>query len=311
MTVVLSSSKTALEHYRDRYSDVEQESDLTNKDYSAVVKAHDRHYQTMDRLARKLGQNGVSIKKARPKQGDNIFNKATFVISVGGDGTVLSTTRAVDFKVPVLPLRSTPSSNGGLCRYDYNELNTVVDDVINEEYVLQNWTLLKLKYKDHEEVALNDILVGPKKSMNVGRFVVQFHNHTEEHRSSGMVITTGAGSTGWYKNIKKQHLKTGIQWVDNPLSAPYDQMADYLYTFSPERREAWFTNRELLQEQGIQYGQGTLNEDDKLIITSRMNVDGAISIDGDDQERLFSFPRGAQAQIGLADETLSVAHPTQ
>lgn len=307
--IVLSSSRTALEHYQERYDDVVRDSELTEQDYRDIVSAHDRHHRTLNQLGETLRIRGLTIRHANPRLNQPTFEDASLVISVGGDGTVLSTTRATPFNVPLLPLRSAPSSDGVLCRYDYDEIDKLARDVTDQRYQVVEWTLLKLRYRNQTEVALNDILIGAEKSMKVARFSVDCHGRTEEQRSSGLVISTGAGSTGWYKNIKKQHLKTGFASIDNTLSPVYDWAAQHFFTFAPGRREAWFTNRELLSETGVRCSQGTLTDGDVMHITSRMNVNGIISVDGDDEERLFDFPRGATATIELADQTLSVVHP--
>jgi hypothetical protein len=48
--------------------------------------------------------------------------------------------------------------------------------------------------------AVNDLFIGPK-SHTSARYLIRSGDATETHSSSGVIVSTGLGSTGWLKSL--------------------------------------------------------------------------------------------------------------
>ncbi|MDY6777301.1 MAG: hypothetical protein SVU32_01435, partial [Candidatus Nanohaloarchaea archaeon] len=155
-----------------------------------------------------------------------------------------------------------------------------------------------------------DVFVGAERSFKVAEYEIELDGREERHKNSGMIVSTGRGSTGWYKNILKQRLQTGISWLDTWMSPLYERVADRLYTFDPEADELRSVEREPMQSAGDSLTQCRLQEGDELTVTSKMNVEGVITFDGDEEDRMYDFPRGESVSFKIADRPLSVIRRT-
>ena len=89
--------------------------------------------------------------------------------------------------------------------------------------------------------AVNDLFIGPR-SHTSARYRIQINDRSEQHSSSGIIVSTGLGSTGWLRSILAGSAGitaavTGRPVALAPPAMPWD--ADYL-CFSV--REPWPSN---------------------------------------------------------------------
>ena len=49
-------------------------------------------------------------------------------------------------------------------------------------------------------LALNDLFIG-QRTHTSARYTIHYDNREEDQSSSGVIVSTGAGSTGWYRSI--------------------------------------------------------------------------------------------------------------
>jgi NAD+ kinase len=119
------------------------------------------------------------------------------VLSVGGDGTVLDASHRT-FGVPLMGVNSDPErSVGYFCATTADGIEAVLKDY--QANVLQPFVLHRLKLTvDGEEVgspALNDVLVANSNPGATSRYVLIAGPRAERQKSSGIWISTPAGST--------------------------------------------------------------------------------------------------------------------
>ncbi len=53
-------------------------------------------------------------------------------------------------------------------------------------------------------IAINDLFIGPR-SHTSARYTIRIGKRTEDHSSSGIIVSTGLGSTGWLRSIVWGH----------------------------------------------------------------------------------------------------------
>ncbi len=128
------------------------------------------------------------------------INKTDFIISFGGDGTLLNTVTHVGNKqVKILGVNV---GKLGFLSFDvYDVFDKLIDDIINNNYTLEKRSLVSLKYngdKINENFALNEISVIKKDSSSM----IKIHCYIDNkfictYWSDGLIISTPTGSTGY------------------------------------------------------------------------------------------------------------------
>src|SRR3989344_4217536 len=280
--VLLSTKKTALEYYKE-YSDTYEEL-LLPGDIQKIKRSHEEHYTTLDFIKKLLSKKCIKFDRAyMPYSEYKDFENRDLIISIGGDGTVLNSSHYILDNTPILCIKSDIASTGALCSITKNESESALEKVLEDKFHVEAWTRLEGYFNKKRVLSLNEIFVGPKFSVGTGRYTITFKDTIENQISSGIVVTTGAGSTGWYKNIPGKKS-----------------------SFPRDSKELRFCVREYLSESKYTLTEGIIKNEDVLIIKSGMDTNGCISFDADVDKRLFTFNRGKTIEIRIAETPLCV-----
>lgn len=124
--------------------------------------------------------------------------KNKFVISVGGDGTLLDTSHYC-FDEPLLGVNSDPEQSiGALCIASSETVQETLIDILAGKLLPSPIARLQISIggRSKKMLALNDVLYCNKNPAATSRYSISFEDNTESHRSSGVWIATPAGSTG-------------------------------------------------------------------------------------------------------------------
>ena len=125
-------------------------------------------------------------------------NDVDLVITVGGDGTLLATHPHCD-DVPVLPINSDPNrSVGWLTVATVDNLQSCLQSwLANGQQTVQSLPRLQAALDGaHPQPFLNDCLLTNSNPAALSRYQLKINGHSEKQSSSGIWISTAAGSTG-------------------------------------------------------------------------------------------------------------------
>ena len=228
----------------------------------------------------RLGVRPVTISAdAFEPQARRAIAGARFVISVGGDGTLLAASHWVT-GATLLGVNSAPrSSVGHLTLARRASLPRILSRIASGtllphpvarlEVVLEGRTL---------PPALNDVLIAHEQPAATSRYRVRLRRRAEDQRSSGLWIATAAGSTAGIRSAGGQAM---------PLDA----------------RRLQFRARELYRAPGSSASleAGFVEPGEKLVVESAM-ASGWLFIDG--ARMAVRFPFGAQAIFRVAEQPL-------
>ena len=134
-------------------------------------------------------------------------------------------------------------------------------------------------------LALNEVFIGHA-SHQSARYVLDWADRHERQSSSGLIVTTGTGATGWGRSI---HL---CQRSDLAMPRPAEPALAFFV------REAWPS-----PTSGASLTEGRLETSDQLLITSHMNESGVIFGDGIEADHL-AFNWGQTAAVRIASDRL-------
>lgn len=159
--------------------------------------SHNTHQMTVDIVIEALSMKGIQL--------DVIFRgdlkpitDYDLVVTTGGDGTVLETSKYVK-DTPILGVNSDPlGSVGFFTGADKDNFAEKIQQVLDDKIEVINMNRIQLYLNDEEikELSLNDILITHSIPAATSRYILKHHGMEETHRSSGIWISTPAGSTG-------------------------------------------------------------------------------------------------------------------
>jgi len=154
-------------------------------------------------------------------------------------------------------------------------------------------------------LAFNDLFVGVRSHVSA-HYRVTHGERSEEHSSSGILISTGAGSTGWLRSVYAGAVR--IVEAFGATVAPPE--ASGRFPWDAERlvfavREPWPS-----KTTGSALVHGTITSDQPLVVTSQMAESGVIFSDGIEADYL-AFTAGLTAVIGIAQKRANLVAPAR
>lgn len=224
-----------------------------------------------------------------------VFGPEDIVVALGQDGLVANTLKYLSGQ-PLIGVNPDPKRwDGQLLPFHVGQLNQVMREVLRGGRKTHVVTMAEAKLNTGLSLcAVNDLFIGLK-SHGSARYRISTGKESETHSSSGVIVSTGLGSTGWFKSlmtgaagVAKASGKTAAISATE-IKVPWE--ADFLY----------FTVREPFPSNttGTSLIFGKVTPKQPLILESLMGENGVIFSDGIEQDFL-EFNSGTKATISLA-----------
>lgn len=263
--------------------------DSRGQDIDAIEDEHRRLHDVLDGVRAKIPERWRRVDVLRGDLGRFLFEPDDLVLAVGQDGLVANLAKYLDGQlvIGVNPLRE---------RFD-GVLVRVAPDAVSELLLafagggsleVESRTMAHARLDDGQSLlALNEIFVGHRTHQSA-RYVIRHGDAEERQSSSGVIVTTGTGSTGWARSL---NLSRG-SIIDLP---------------QPTERRLAFLVREAFPSvaTGTSLTTGVYDARTTVDLTSEMNEDGVVFGDGMESDYL-SFDWGRTLEIGVAQQTLNL-----
>jgi len=189
------------------YTD-EKKADRVTKSYvdtqPSLKESYEIQRKTIDSVLTALTKNGITHKEIhRADLAKEVLSAYDIIVSVGGDGTLLEVSHYVT-STPILGVNSDPQRSVGFFTTATGE--TIEESIANLD-TLPKTKLSRLQVTRNDEtlpqLVLNDLLICHANPAGINRYTLTvdgkafLRDGTETLRSSGVIISTAAGSTGW------------------------------------------------------------------------------------------------------------------
>lgn len=226
-----------------------------------------------------------------------IFSEKNVIIVIGQDGLVANTAK-YSRGIPIIAVNPDKGRyDGALLPFDTSDFIGGVEAVMRSQFKSKTMQFAEAKLNDGQRLlAFNDLFIGASSHVSA-RYRITFENTTEEHSSSGLIVSTPAGSTGWMSSIF--NMAYGI----------VNMLEEDLESEKPDfkNNELLFAVREPFKSRKTQTGinAGIISQQQLLTIESLMPVGGVIFSDGVESDFL-NFNSGAVATIGVANEVTNL-----
>ncbi len=252
---------------------------------------HQRYFESLSEVETAL-QNIARVQILdRQFLSNFIFGPKDIVVVVGQDGLVANTLKYLNGQ-PVVAINPEPKRyDGVLLPFQVRDTQNIVNDVIRQQFSSKQITMAKATLNDGQELlAVNDLFIGPRFQTSA-RYELTLGKITEVQSSSGIIVSTGLGSTGWMKSILAG--AAGVSGNSQANSISMEWHADFLQ----------FAVREPFPSQttGVDIVFGKVDKQHPMTVASRMPNNGVIFSDGmvDD---VVEFNSGAIVNLGLAEQ---------
>ncbi len=226
-----------------------------------------------------------------------VFAQQDIVVTIGQDGLVSNTAKYLSGQ-PLLAINPDPDRfDGPLLPFLPGDLDTYLLPTINGEIARSEVTLAIARSSNNQELlAFNDFFVGARSHVSA-RYEIDVGGRRESQSSSGIIVSTGAGSTGWLQSVY-----AGAAGVVSAIGGRYEPPADN-GRLAWDSEELVYSVREPFPSQVTQTSlvHGKLTKEIPLTITSRMPLNGLVFSDGVESDYM-EFNSGTSVTITPADE---------
>lgn len=221
-----------------------------------------------------------------------VFGPEDTVVAIGQDGLVANTLKYLRDGQPLVGVNPDPARwDGVLLPFHVSELEGIIETVLSEEHRTKSVTMAEARLNDGQEMlAVNDIFIGQRTHVSA-RYWIESGGTRERHSSSGVIVSTGLGSTGWLKSVvhgaaEISSVSTGSDLDPMSMVLPWDT------------DRFLFSVREPFPSRATQCSLvfGSVSATDPLKIRSLMPENGVVFSDGVESDFL-EFNSGAEVTI--------------
>lgn len=292
--IVLVTRRTPLESLLERFGtrgQVEFYLRSRGQDLGWAQGVHDKLYAALGQVQQAIPAHQRRVRIDREDLDRFLFAPDDLVVIVGQDGLVPNVAKYLRGQL-VIGINPDPGEyDGVLCRHPAKFampllLFACLPRGADAAFTIQERSMALARREDGQELrSLNEIFIGHA-SHQSARYRITFGALKERHSSSGVIVATGTGCTGWARSIAQQ------RHLEHPLPVAADA------------RLAWFVREPFPSVvTGTSVNFGFLIGDTRLQLVSEMDEGGVIFADGIESDRV-QFLTGQRCEVGIAPERL-------
>ena len=275
-----SQAKFYIEHAGGDFADYEREDDAYRSSLEVLRRSLDFEMpqQLVDRVLVPTFQ----------------FQEQDVVVTLGQDGLVANTAKYVEAQ-PIVAVNPEPQRfDGILVPFLPDQARSAVGRVIEAKARIHEVTLAEIKLRDGQRLlAFNDIFIGARSHVSA-LYRINYGKRSEIQSSSGVLVSTGAGSTGWLSSVF--NMTSGVArfcggTTVKPIRMPWEDSRLIYVVREP------FVSR----HSQANIVAGMLESGQELLLESLMPSGGAVFSDGMEADFL-QFNSGAIATVRAAEQ---------
>ncbi|MFI5378262.1 MAG: NAD+ kinase [Tepidisphaerales bacterium] len=224
-----------------------------------------------------------------------VFGPQDVVVTLGQDGLVANTAKYALGR-PIVAVNPDPRRiDGILLPFTVDETPLVVRRALRGEAPVRQVTLAEALLNNGQRLlAFNDLFIGARTHVSA-RYRLEFDGQSEQQSSSGVIVSTGAGSTGWLSSIFNMGAAigrlAGAAGAVKPVKLAWEDARLLFVTREP------FASK----TSGVTVTSGVIEGERELIVESSMSKEGVIFSDGVEADFL-DFSSGSIARIRPSTE---------
>lgn len=296
--IVLVTRRTRIEELIGRYHTEAQARfyvEHLGADFNDYELEHRTYHQALETVTTAIESRCRLQSMDRALVPSYLFAPDDIVVAVGQDGLVANTLKYLQGQ-PLVGVNPDPHRyDGVLLPFEARDVGLILDDLLVRSRPSKTVTLAQAALSDGQVLyAVNDLFIGPKTHTSA-RYEIRLGDKAEIHSSSGVIVSTGLGSTGWLRSVITG--STGIAASLEPQAHRVSQIQ-----MPWDARYLRFAVREPFPSVSSQATLvfGTTDPAHPLALRSMMPENGVIFSDGMEADFL-NFTTGLIASISVAE----------
>ena len=176
------------------------DSNENNDHIFSVFKSLDKHQldydvdsQSFDLISKLDNYNGdFNFGKV-----EKLSNEYDFVISIGGDGTILRSANEIgELSIPIIGLNK--GRLGFLANSPIEMIDSIIEKITNSNYRISERTIIQVEFEGKTKNALNEISITRKNTTSLITIDTKLNDqYLNTYWADGLIISTPTGSTGY------------------------------------------------------------------------------------------------------------------
>ncbi|MFO0666470.1 MAG: NAD(+)/NADH kinase [Polyangiaceae bacterium] len=247
---------------------------------------HRSHTSTVETVKKVLAKLGVKT-TIRDRREGRVPHGTDIVVTVGGDGTLLTTSHSLGAGIPIVGINSSPNTSVGFfCAGAKDEVPDILEQALLGKLPALHLARMRVERNGDclSNRVLNDALFCHASPAATSRYELTLigrgRKEAEEHRSSGIWVGPAAGSTAAQKSAGGRVLSLRSKALQYVVREPYVQDGHHLYM-----------------------QRGLVPDHAELFILSKMRS-ARLFLDGPD--RAFHLKLGDRIRLSRSEEPLTV-----
>ena len=298
---VVVTRRTRLKEMVARHSTLSQarfRARAEGSDWADVEAEHGSYERTLDTLRSRLAAHARVVTLERAYLPTHLFGPQDILVCVGQDGLVANSLKYTTGQY-VLGVNPDPARfDGILLGWTGGDTDRLVADAVralDERLPSRKVSMAEAKLSDGQSLrAVNDLFIGLR-DHGSSRYRLALGKRKERQSSSGVLVTTGLGATGWLKSVVTT--ASAVAALLDHREAPGGRTIQMPW----DARELIFSVREAFPSKWTQTGLvfGKVVHDEPLVIESENAEGGVIFSDGMQHDAL-EFNAPLRTEIALA-----------
>ena len=293
--ILIVTQPTRLEELRQKFNTTAQAKfyvECLGADFEDYLREDDGYRRSLDRVRAAAGD--VARVQTVPKAylPNLLLGEKDVVIALGRDGLVANTMKYLRGQ-QLLGVNPDPERwDGRLLPFRPGELERVLPQVLQGRRSSRTVTMARAETRDGQVLyAANDFFLGIRDHRSA-RYELHYRGKREYQCSSGVIVSTGLGMTGWHASVMAQ-----ARGMARALGLELPRPPELRW----EDRRLRFCVREPYPSRttGTELVWGEVGAGEELILRSDMARDGVLFSDGvlDDA---IAFSSGMEVRISVA-----------
>jgi NAD kinase len=297
--IIIVTRKTRLTELIERFNSHGQAKfyiEHAGGDFSDYVDEDSTYQRALESLRRSL-EIGLKIQVIdREFLPTFLFTEKDLIVTLGQDGLVANTAKYVG-KQPIIAVNPDPKRfDGILLPFQFSQARMAIQNTLANKAKTKRVTLAEVSLNDGQKLlAFNDLFIGARTHISA-RYLLKYGAVSEAQSSSGVIISTGAGSTGWLSSVFNMVRSVSFSFtgVTNKASLNLSWEDPRLVYVVREPFISRYSKANLVA--------GMLEPGQSLVLESLMPSGGVIFSDGIETDYL-PFNSGLIAQINASKDS--------
>ena len=296
--IVLVTRQTRLEALIQKFNTLGQAKfyiEHSGGDFKRYQQEHEQYQKAREQLQRALKPLARFQQIERRYLPNFIFGETDMVVTLGIDGLVVNTAKYLSGQ-PLIAINPDPAHiDGILLPFTVPQGADAVKQVMQGKAPIQKISMIEAKLNNGQRLlAFNDLFIGRHDHISA-HYQITYQGCSEYHSSSGIIVSTGVGATGWMSSL--------FNMANSMIQAFGDGCSLQAPTLHRTSRQLLFIVREpfISKTTAATLVCGILTEKIGLTVASTMPEGGVIFSDGvlDD---FLAFDAGTTVELGLAKQ---------